>query len=468
MVIRPSSVWWFLASLLLIRVLAMIWLPLTDPTEARYAEIARKMAETGNWITPQFDYGIPFWAKPPLHTWLSALGILLLGPTPFAARLFILVASLTMLYAFWRWANSCVGRDTARTAVLVAASSAFFFGASAYVMTDMVLTLGLTLCMAGFFAGLGGSRSWGWLFFVGIAVGLLAKGPVATVLAALPIAAFMLWRGGWRDLLNLPWLGGIALVLVTVVPWYVAAEIATPGFLYYFIIGEHIERFLVPGWTGDLYGAGRAHAYGMIWVYFLACALPWSFFLPEFFYRLRRGLPIRSQADGLELYLFFWVLSPLFVFTAAANILPAYVLPAILPAALLGTLLWRSSRMGGDLRAALAAGIMAVVFAVLTLGAALFPDLDALPSQAHLISEAGPGRIALLGQRNYSAEFYTRATIARFENTDALAVWLAQGGPASILVPTPMQAEFVDRFGTSTELKDSNNRYALFVSKPSL
>ena len=48
-------------------------LPLMDKTEARYGEIARLMAETGEWVVLQIDYGIPFWAKPPLSTWASAL-----------------------------------------------------------------------------------------------------------------------------------------------------------------------------------------------------------------------------------------------------------------------------------------------------------------------------------------------------------------------------------------------------------
>ena len=50
--------------LVLIRCFLNAYIPLMDKTEARYAEIARIMAETGNWITPQVDYGVPFWAKP--------------------------------------------------------------------------------------------------------------------------------------------------------------------------------------------------------------------------------------------------------------------------------------------------------------------------------------------------------------------------------------------------------------------
>ncbi|MEN3809069.1 phospholipid carrier-dependent glycosyltransferase, partial [Chromobacterium piscinae] len=72
-----------LLALLAIRLLAMWAIPLTDTTEARYAEIARKMLETGNWVTPLHDYGVPFWAKPPLSTWLSAASMGLFGVNEF-------------------------------------------------------------------------------------------------------------------------------------------------------------------------------------------------------------------------------------------------------------------------------------------------------------------------------------------------------------------------------------------------
>ena len=62
-------------------------LPLMDKTEARYGEIARLMAETGEWVVLQIDYGVPFWAKPPLSTWASALSISLFGAHEFFVRL---------------------------------------------------------------------------------------------------------------------------------------------------------------------------------------------------------------------------------------------------------------------------------------------------------------------------------------------------------------------------------------------
>jgi hypothetical protein len=79
--------------LVLIRGIFNFSLPLMDKTEARYAEIARIMAETGNWVVPHIDYGVPFWAKPPLSTWASALSIFLFGDHAFFVRLPLLTSS---------------------------------------------------------------------------------------------------------------------------------------------------------------------------------------------------------------------------------------------------------------------------------------------------------------------------------------------------------------------------------------
>lgn len=76
-----------LVAVVLMRLLTLGLYPLTDTTEARYAEVARKMVELGDWITPWYDYGVPFWAKPPLSTWLTAASFKVFGLNEFAARL---------------------------------------------------------------------------------------------------------------------------------------------------------------------------------------------------------------------------------------------------------------------------------------------------------------------------------------------------------------------------------------------
>lgn len=464
------AILWGLFLLLIVRVAAMIWVPLTDPTEARYAEIARKMAETGNWITPLFDYGVPFWAKPPLHTWLSALGIAGLGVNPFAARLGILISALVTLLILWLWGRTLTDRVTAGVAVLVTASSGLFFVALGFVQTDMALTLGVTASMAGFYGGLQGKRRWGWLFFLGLAIGLLAKGPVATVLTMMPITLYMLWRGDWKDLLRLPLVGGTVLVAVLVLPWYLAAEIATPGYLYYFIVGEHIQRFLQPGWSGDLYGAGRAHPKGMIWVFWFLATLPWSPLLPLLLWRLRKGLP-RTETPGttadrsLYVYLLLFALAPLVLFTPAANIIITYVLPGVPAAALLSVILW--VRIGPAQPKWLHLGVseVLVVSAGLTVVAFLGLGRAAIPSEASLIEAFdGSGRLAIFNSRSFSAEFYTQGKITRLKTLDDVSTWMAPGD--GVLVPKYRQGEFVARFGDTLTPALENRKYLLYRKVP--
>lgn len=457
---KSRSILWGLGLLLLVRFLAMVWFPLTDPTEARYAEIARKMVETSNWITPQFDYGVPFWAKPPLHTWLSAAGIAIFGATPVAARLGILLTTFATLIILWRWACTLIDRPTAAVALLVAASSGLFFVSAAFVQTDMVLTLGATACMAGFYNGLAGNRRWAWLFFLGLAIGLLAKGPVAVVLSITPIVVWMVWRGGWRDLSRLPWGGGIVLCIVLVIPWYLAAEIATPGFLHYFLIGEHIQRFLQPGWTGDLYGAGREHARGSIWLFWILATLPWSPLLPILIWRLRKnGIP--NDRD-LYLYLLLFAVTPLVFFTLAANILLAYVLPGVPAAALLAVILWTRTGSAGAGWLKLGIAEVLLIFSSITVVSVLGLDRSFLPTEARIIaSYNGPGRLAILGARSFSAEFYTQGKITRFETLTELAAWLKPGD--GVLVAKNEHDAFASRFGNTIKPISEDRKYLLFI-----
>src|SRR5690606_6014517 len=105
---------------------------------------------------------------------------------------------------------------------------------------------------------------------IGLAIGLLAKGPFALVIAIAPIAGWILLTRKWKELGALPWIPGSLLMLAISVPWYIAAEQRTPGFLSYFILGEHWHRFTDSSWRGDLYGKAHAAAPGMIWFFLLA------------------------------------------------------------------------------------------------------------------------------------------------------------------------------------------------------
>lgn len=455
----------------LLRIWAMFAVPFTDTTEARYAEIARKMVQTGNWLTPQFDYGVPFWGKPPLHTWLSASGMQLFGVNEAAARLPILLTALAVLFLVWLWVRDNVGRNTALVATVVLATMAMFFGASAFVMTDMPMVLGTTLVMVGFWQAVSGAGSrWGYAVFLGLAIGMLAKGPVAVVLCAIPLTLWLALTRNWHLLRQLLWKRGITMLMVLVVPWYVAAEIATPGFLHYFLIGEHIQRFLTPGWQGDLYGSGHKEAKGMIWLFWLMAALPWSLVPALLLTRPGETLTtVRQDRSGWLIYLLLWVVSPLLLFTPASNILAAYVLPGLPAAAVLLVTLFakvigpQPSRVARAVFAIATSAIFAV-FLLLTSAAIFAPQQIRLKTDRGLVAAANTALsgapLYTVGGRSYSAEFYSEGKAQAIE-IDDLARLSADSTPAAFSVPPGLAPEAT---ALGLENLGEYGRHVLFVT----
>jgi 4-amino-4-deoxy-L-arabinose transferase-like glycosyltransferase len=208
--------------LLLTRLIGMAVVPLMDSTEARYGEIARKMVELNDWVTPWFDYGVPYWGKPPLAFWATAISYKLFGINEFAARLpHLIVAMLIIGLAAWFAARR--DRDAALPTVALMSGSFLYFISAGVVMTDIELILGTTLTMAGFWLALeppaqaradAGTASAKWrakwragaMFFGGLIVGLLAKGPVAVVLAGVPCFLWTAYNNRWIDVWRrLPW-----------------------------------------------------------------------------------------------------------------------------------------------------------------------------------------------------------------------------------------------------------------------
>lgn len=318
------------------RLLSLGLYPLYDTTEARYGEMARLMYETQNWITPQFDYNVPFWGKPPFHTWISALSFQLFGVSEFFARLPHFLCGMVTCALVYQFTKHLTTSAKATFALLVLCSSLGFIIAIGMVMTDSALLMAYTLAMISFWHCFNHHKAalYGHLFFAAVALGMLIKGPVAVVLMAIALIIWSLWQGSFvKAIKSLPWKTGLPLCSLITLPWYLAAEIKTPGFLEYFIVGEHIQRFLVSGWEGDLYGSAHNKPRGTIWLYWLLCAFPWSFVLVKDAFDKVRGKVTKTSSQLSESplkitpYLIGWVLAPLILFSLAGNILPIYVLP---------------------------------------------------------------------------------------------------------------------------------------------
>ena len=474
--------WVLMFSLGLLRLMSLGAYPLADTTEARYGNIARMMVETGDWITPQYDYGVPFWGKPPLSTWLSAGAMKLLGINEFAARIPSFMMALLVVLLVWQLASRQRGTDHAMAAVLVLATTPLFFVSSGAVMTDPSLLAGTTLCMVAFWQALKRNdrtgRLWGYVFFLGLAIGLLAKGPVAVVLTSFPIGIWVLLQRRWKEVWQrLPWLGGAVLTICLSVPWYYLAEQKSPGFLNYFIIGEHWKRFTVPGWEGDLYGHAHLRPKGMIWIYGLGCTLPWSFLLLVWGLKNRtriRMLRHNADGDGWRLYLALWAIAPMVFFTFASNILPTYVLPGLPALALLtAELIIAGSRSPENPMTAFSVmrrGAFAMLF--LFLAGLVWVAMGYGPatrSQMHIVAAFRDrcsdrnGSLVYLFKRPYSADFYSRGKARLANDLKEVEKNIEEQGRVYFAVRIKDMRHLPDSFTQNTSIVFQTSRYYLLA-----
>lgn len=451
--------------IVLLRVFALSAYPLHDTTEARYSEVGRLMLASGDWITPQIEAGLNFWGKPPLSFWLTALSFKAFGLNEFAARLPALLLVLAVAFLTYRFARKTLSVEAALGAAAILLTSAIGFIASGAVMTDASLLFGTTLSMVAFWkAAIERERKWRYLFFIGIAIGLLAKGPIALVLTAIPVALWLLYerKVSW-SLRCMPWIPGFFVMLAVAAPWYVMAELKTPGFLEYFLIGEHWLRFVESGWSGDLYGSAHAQPRGTIWLFGIAAAFPWSLValvaLVATVRTWRTKLSLRLLTP-LQSYLLLWAIAPLLVFTFAGNILPAYVLPGMPAfAILLSNWLNRQNRnflhIGWSIPAVVVVGLFLASF-----------DAISGKSQKNLIAHHASmpkhGPITYYPSRPFSAEFYSRGNALEIRTESSFVMSLAKPGSEFVAIKRTKFDALPDRIASCLRLEAEFQYYLLF------
>ncbi|MDR5900053.1 glycosyltransferase family 39 protein [Halomonas vilamensis] len=478
-----NTLLWLLVSVLAIRLGLTAILPFADTTEPRYAEIARIMAESGDWITPWFDYGVPFWGKPPLSFWTQALSFKLFGITEFAGRLPSWLANTGIVYLVYETAKALQGgpnieASSARGlwAAVIYSTMALGFISAGTVMTDSFLVLATTLVIASLIIRLqGGSILWGWAFFVGLAIGLLAKGPLALVLTGLPVFAWVALNRQWKTLWqSLPWLRGTLLMLVLVVPWYILAELKTPGFLDYFIVGEHLKRFIISDWSGDLYGNAHEFTRGTIWLYLLMASFPWGL-IALIGWGLTRWRGARTdfpqwqpKKPGLTGLILAAALTPAVFFTFSGNILWTYVLPglpflAVLTAGLL------SGADGRFLPKYTLAMALVIPITGTAAGSWFALNPGQLKTERELVARVdalpgvSPDDLFYLDKAPFSARFYSHGN-AQIMSREALDHRLAQStaGQEVLLAVDSGEKSVIQTLQGRAEAIDGNRRYTLF------
>ena len=294
--------------------------------EPRYAQVSREMLARGDWVTPTLG-GHAWLEKPPLYYWQAMLVYSMFGLSDAAARIPSAIDATLLvvaIYLFFRKFRPAVAVDAA----LIAASSAGIIGYARAASMDMALTAAFAIGMLAWWAWReSGKRIYLSGFYLCMALGMLAKGPVAPFLAAVVIVLYSIAVREPQLIAKTLWVPGILLFLALALPWYLAVQIRNPQFFREFILEHNLARF-----STNLY-----HHPEPFWYYvpvILLALIPWIVFvIAAFAQSVRVWWAERRSAPDLELqfrvFACCWLIVPILFFSISRSKLPGYILPAV-------------------------------------------------------------------------------------------------------------------------------------------
>ena len=395
---RPP--WWFLPFVLLLFLGLLGTRSLNEPDEGRYAEIAREMVETGNWLVPHIWY-VPHLDKPPFTYWAVAASLSVFGVNEWAARLPLALAGLSAAWATFLLVRSVAGAGAARASVLILGTSALYWVMARMLTTDMFLTQFIAWAIYFFWRswrcldaleeeksevgsqkseavaatedepdpaadarGLAARQSFKWQLaaWAAMAGGALTKGPIALVIPLVAFGALLWWRRSagpaakaedytavpfgpllwWRSGAADPRLSILLFGALAGVTLFVA--LALPWFWMVWESVPHAFEFMVKGQVvGHAMQAAAKNRAQPFWFFvpvLLGGFLPWTLLLGWLWRRAHwRSLDTRTQEAWVVLSVWAGVTFVLFSLNSAK--LMHYILPMFPALAALVALRWK-------------------------------------------------------------------------------------------------------------------------------
>ena len=297
------------------------------PDETRYGQISQEMLLTGNWVSPHF-MGIRYFEKPAAGYWLIALGQAVFGQNLFGVRIAsALTTGLSVLLAYLIARRLWNDPRKSFACALLYLSFGLVAGQAGYSNLDPQFTFWVNLSLVALWFALdsrtmrGRLSAWA-LLGLACAMGFMTKGFLAWALPVLIAVPYMLWQRRLGELVRYGSLAVLVAVLVCL-PWVLAIHIQEPDFWRFFFWNVHIRRF----------SADNAQHVRPWWFFLpiiaVAC-LPWAGLLPS---TLRKTWQEKRQPAIT--FLALWLLLPLGFFSLSNGKLPTYIMPCLLPLALL-------------------------------------------------------------------------------------------------------------------------------------
>ena len=302
-------------------------MPLMEPDEARYSDIASLMNRTGDYITPHLNH-VVYLEKPPFCYWATALLFKIFGENEFSSRLFGALCAWGCIFLVYRMGAFLHDEKTGLYSAGVLSTFLYHSILGKINILDMPLTFFVGLATwAGYryFAGDCQRKSWLYLLYISSAIAFLTKGLIGVVF---PFAITILWLSlskRWGDILRLLSPVGLIFFLLISCPWIILVQKANKDFLWFFFVREHFLRY-----TTELHH--RNHIFLFYVPVVLIGTLPWSAFLLKAWEGIKqKSVPLFKPSE--KRFLLIWAFFIFTFFSISKSKLIPYIAPVFLPIA---------------------------------------------------------------------------------------------------------------------------------------
>jgi len=295
------------------------------PDEPRYAEVAREMFASGDYISTRLC-GCLWFEKPALIYWMAAAGYHLFGVNELAARIPTAVAALATVALVYFGLRRLGLTDLGLAASLVLATSGIFIAYARVATPDMALTATTTAALLAAFSALrssGRAQTWLWsLAFALVGLAVLAKGLVGIVLVVAILGFHLVLTRELRSIRLTDLLIGSVVFGAVAGAWYIPVTVRHGWpFIEEFFIRHHFERYV----SNEF---GHPQPAYFFFVVALAGMVPWTFFLIPAVARLKSLRPREDLRGSLLALAWLWVAVTLVFFSFSESKLPGYILPS--------------------------------------------------------------------------------------------------------------------------------------------
>lgn len=335
-----------LASVLLLILIVLPWLwvrGLQNPDETRYGSIALEMINSGNFIIPYLN-GVPYFEKPPLLYWLGSLSTWLFGQNEGSLRIWALISGASIVGLSSHVSTKLYCPAAGLNTGLICATSLLMMISSQFFNADLLVAALITASLVSFIQSIPASekpKGKNFLFlYLFCALAVLAKGLIGVVLPGIIILIWCCLARRFDVLRVCIWMPGILLFLGITVPWHYAVEIQYSGFMKFYFINEHFQRF-----TTESHNRNKP-----IWFFLVVLTLgmlPWTGFIYSAIYKRLCTWRWRKTSSQTDLFFIVWAVVIFLFFTLSNSQLAGYILPIAAPLGILvGKYLAKSESQG--------------------------------------------------------------------------------------------------------------------------